>query len=344
MLLQQELGTLRMRWIDTRLTGLLRPAFLLAMLGIGGCSLLPADPEPQALPEPVSPQPEIAVLPPLPAPAPTPRNSARVAAPLPPLPSLSIVLTSGVPAYAEVARELALRFENHDTYNLADDDRAPVNILRLVNDSDSGVIVAIGHRAAVASVAMANKPVVFSQVFNYQDLLADNSRGVAAIAPLDAQIAAWKELDPSVSRIGAIIGQGHDDLIAEAKLAAENNGVELLLHVAESDQETLFIFKRMIRNIDGYWLFPDNRVLSPRALQQIVSGARQQQVPVLVPSESMLAMGASVSISSVAADIAETITKVVRQIEAGEIGKVPAISPLSEIRVVTRDLARVADR
>jgi hypothetical protein len=67
-------------------------------------------------------------------------------------------------------------------------------------------------------------------------------------------------------------------------------------------------------------------------------------VSVLVPNNSMLRIGGSVSVSSVASDIAETITKLVRQIQAGNIGKIPPISPLSEIRVQTKDTIQVVDR
>ena len=327
------------------MTAMLRLALVLATLSFSGCSLILPEPEPVPEPEAVEPEAEIVVLPPPPKtqPSPAPAKAAAVAPPEP-LPPLAIVLTSGVPAYADVARELSQRFENHTVYNLAEEDQPPVSILRLINDSDSGVVVAIGLRAAVASVALAANPVVFSQVFNYQNLLMENSRGVAALPPLDAQIAAWKELEPSMTRIGAIVGKGHDDLIAEAKGAAEKHGVELNLQETDSDQETLFVFKRMIRDIDGFWLFPDNRVLSPRALEQIIAGANQQRMPVLVPSDSMLALGADVSISSVASDIAETITKVVRRIEAGELQQVPAISPLGEIRVVTDRTTQVVER
>lgn len=345
LLISPPSGTLDMRRIDNWMDGMRRLATGLAGLAIAGCSLLQPQPEPPPIPDPVEPEAEIVILPPLPAPepAPQPKKTPPIAPPVQ-LPTLAIVLTSGVPAYAEVARELSQRFEKHKIYNLAEDDRPPVSILRSINDSDSGVVVAIGLRAAMSSLAMAVSPVVFSQVFNYQDLLTENSRGVSAVPPLDAQIAAWKEINPSISRIGAIVGKGHEALIAEARDAAEKHDVELLMHVASSDQETLFIFKRMIRNIDGFWLFPDNRVLSPRALQQIIAGANQQRVPVLVPTESMLAMGAEVSISSVAADVAETITGVVRQIEAGDIENIPPISSLSEIQVVTDDAAQVVVR
>ena len=193
---------------------------------------------------------------------------------------------------------------------------------------------------------MAEKPVVFSQVFNYEDhkLLTANSRGVAAVPPLEAQLAAWKKIDPDIVRIGAIIGEGHDDLIAEATLAAERLGIELRVQVTHSDQETLYFFRRMIRNIDGFWLFPDNRILSGRVLQQMLTDANQQRVPVTVPSESMLQMGATISMTTVAADIAETIVNVIRQIQADGLSAVPPITRLSEIRVETNSTIQVVER
>ena len=264
----------------------------------------------------------------------------------PRLPSVAIVLTGTQPAYADVARELTQRLEDYEIYDLSDRSRPPISVLRLINDSNTGAVVAIGLRAAQSSVAMAGTPVVFSQVFNYQDhkLLTDNSRGVAALAPLDAQIVAWKEIDPNLARIGAIVGEGHDDLIEEAKLAAEAHDIDLRIQVAHSDQETLYFFRRMIRDIDGFWLFPDNRVLSGRVLQQMLTEANQQQVPVTVPSESMLQMGATISMTTVAADIAETIIKIIHRIRAGELNLVPPITQLSQIRVVTNEAVQVVER
>ncbi len=307
---------------------LMRCAIVGAAVGISGCSILAPQAdvqEPQIVREP----------------------EVTVKVPEPPrLPPVSIVLTSSRPDYADVARELTSRFDNYEIYDLDSDDRPPVTILRLINDSDSAAVVAIGLRAAQSSVAMSTNPVVFSQVFNYQDhdLLTDNSRGVAAIAPLAAQIAAWKKIDPSITRIGAIIGEGHEDLITEAELAAQQHGLELRLHVTSSDRETLYVFKRMIRNIDGFWLFPDNRILSRNALQQIVAESNRRHVPILVPKESMLQMGASISVSTVASDIARTITDVIRQIQAGKLAQVPPITPLSEILVRTKDSIRVVQR
>ncbi len=313
-------------------------AILIVSLAVSGCSLL--------YPEPIPEEPVVVIEPLPPVEPEEPPPAVVVIAPKPnPLPPIAIVLASSQPAYADVANELASNFNHSEIYDLSNDLRPPVSILRAINDSDSRMVVAIGLRAARSAVAVSDKPVVFSQVFNYQEhgLVTENSRGVATVPPLAAQLAAWKAFDPGLEKVGAVIGEGHEDLISEAKLAAERHGIALSIHVTHSDQETVYFFKRMVRDIDGFWLFPDNRVLSRRALQQIMEDAERHQVAVMVPSESMLQIGASIS-ASVASDIAATITKVVRQIEAGQIAKVPAITPLSEIRVEFNDTVQVVDR
>jgi ABC-type uncharacterized transport system substrate-binding protein len=320
---------LGMRKIHAQMPGLARFVIAVTALTLSACSTY------APLPEPVDEQPEIVIEPPIATVEPdSPPRPIKPPEP-PRLPQVAVVLTNSQPVYADVAQELARHLVEYDIYDLSDNTRPPVSVLRSINDSDSRAVVAIGLRAAQSAVAMAGVPVIFSQVFNYQDhdLLSDGSRGIAALAPLDAQIAAWKKMDPSVARIGAIVGEGHEDLIADAKLAAERHDIELRVQISRSDQETLYYFKRMIRDIDGYWLFPDNRILSSRVLEQMLDTANRQHVPVAVPNESMLQMGAAISMSTVASDIAETIVKVLRQIQAGRLDQVAPVTPLTEIRV-----------
>jgi ABC-type uncharacterized transport system substrate-binding protein len=323
----------RVQGIGTSTAGVVRLAVAAGVLIISGCTVYPAEPvapEPEivAPPEPVVVEPEPAPPPPAPAPA-KPK----------PLPTVAIVLTGRQPAYESVANELAGRLENFTIYDLSDRSQPPVAAFRLINDSNSNAVVAIGLRAAKSSLSLAQVPVIFSQVFNYQEhnLVTGNSRGVSSLAPLDAHLAAWKKVDPTLARVGMIIGAGHDELVSEAEIAAEKYGVDLVVQVTSSDQETLYHFKRIIREIDGFWLFPDNRVLSPRVLKDMLSQANRRQVPVAVSHEAMLSMGAAISVSSVASDIAATIIDVLMQINAGNIDDVPPLSGLSEVRVVTND-------
>ncbi len=311
---------------------------LLIALSLSGCSVFapkiePVD-EPAVVSVPVPAEPARPIAPPVKPPEP------------PHLPPVAIVLTSSQPAFLDVANALTEHLDDFKIYNLGEKSQPPVSVLRVVNDSNSGTVVAIGLRAAKSSVAMAEKPVIFSQVFNHQDhgLLTANSRGVAPLAPLEAQLAAWTKVDPAISRIGIIVGEGHDDLITEASLAARKHNVELRVRISHSDQETLFMFRRMAQDIDGFWLFPDNRVLSARSLQKILETAKRGQVAVAVPYESMLAMGATISLATQADDIAATIARLIRQIHAKGLESVRPISPLSAIRVATRGDAKVVNR
>lgn len=317
-------------------TSAIRVGSLLLVSILAGCtSWLPE-------PEPLEPEPIIVDEPPAPEPEPTPEPEPEpvVVAPEPRSPEpIAIVLTSNQPVYSDVAAELAGHFDDHAVYDLSNESLPPVSVLRSINDSDSIAVVAIGLRAAQSSLATSNVPVVFSQVFNYQyhELLTENSRGVAALAPMAAQLAAWKQVDPEIHRIGIIVGEGHEDLLDAARLAAEEHEIELEVRIAHSDQETLYLFRRMIGEIDGFWLLPDNRVLSSRVLKEMFAEGRRHNVTVAVPNESMLDIGATMSISTVPADIATNIAKVLRRIQAGEMKEIPGITELSEVRIKVND-------
>ena len=324
-----------MQDFGTTSRGVVRLLTVAGLLFLHGCALFEVEPEPvEPIPEIVAePEPVVA------APEPVPKPKPKPVAPPPPPPQVSIVLSSRQAAYEDVANELAARLENVAIYDLEDRSQPPVIAFRKINDSRTDAVIAIGLRAARSSVAMAQVPVIFSQVFNYQDhgLVTDKSRGVSPLPPLDAHLDAWKKLDPTLARVGMIVGSGHDSLRAEAEIAAQKYGVELQIREAASDQETLYHFKRMIHEIDGFWLFPDNRILSPRVLTEMLQQANRRHVPVAVSNDAMLGMGAAISVSTVASDIAATIVKVLERIRAGEIDALPPLTELSEVRVATND-------
>ncbi|MEM6514239.1 MAG: ABC transporter substrate binding protein [Pseudomonadota bacterium] len=250
-------------------------------------------------------------------------------------PQVAVVLTSRTPAFEDVATALSDQFDDLSIYDLGDKSQPPINAFKLINDSPTDVVVAIGLRAARSSAALSAVPVVFSQVFNYHDhgLLKQDSRGVAAIAPMQAQLAAWKTAEPGLTTIGLVVGPGHDELLDEAELAAVQHNVTLLTAVVTSDQQALYDFKRMVRNIDGFWLLPDNRILSGRALNEIFEHSKRRGVSVLVPTPAMLSSGATISVSTVASDIAERIHDVVQSIVSGDSSELPPVTPLQAVQV-----------
>ena len=125
--------------------------FLLCFLS--ACSFFDNAPEdePIAL-EPVVEEPSEPEIPLIPAPV-DPTPDPTVPGPLPEPPTVAIALSSRQPAYEAVARELSNLLDEYAIYDLSDRSQPPVSAFRLINDSDAGVVVAIGLRAARSSLA-----------------------------------------------------------------------------------------------------------------------------------------------------------------------------------------------
>lgn len=325
------------------------PALLGVLLSLSGCSYLEGlSKTPPTEPVVQQPQlpPDLPTEPEVPA-EPVPTTVRPVAEPDPdPLPPASadslrvaVLLSSRTAAYENVATALAEKLDTVDIYDLSDKSLTPKEMFDSIQSAGSEVIVAIGMRATAFARTFEDMPVVFSQVFNsgqFDGADTGKIRGVSVLPPLDLQIAAWREVNPSLSSIGAIVGSGHDRLIEEAAASAEAHGVRFSYRLAQSDRETLYLFTRLVPDIDGFWLFPDNRILSASVLRQMLTYASRHRVQVAVFNDSLLALGATISTTSVDADIAETIVSVASQLLTEGGVSVPHITPLKRIQVRTR--------
>jgi len=293
-----------------------------AMLAIAGCATKPPQLPEEAPPPPVASVPEPAPPPVTPAPAPLPKP--------PPAPlrrDVIVVFDADTASAATTAAAIAealppqqYRVTSVDSANLAPTPRSP-----------PAVVIAVG-RAAVdaARTEFPGRPIVFCQVFAYEDVLKGGGAiwGVHSLPPLALQLKTWQTIDPKLRSIALILGEGRDMLAAEATTAAANVGAEMRLETSHSDRETLYLFKRLAAQVDGLWLFPDNRVLSPTVLRELLSYANSHSVGVLTLNESLLRWGALASAASVPADVAETVRVVAERVAAGKTQDLPAMTPL----------------
>lgn len=316
---------------------MLRSLLLGALLALSGCALLPEEPPPPepapiAEPEPVAEPAPPAAVPPATVPEPVAETPPM---PVPVTARVAIVLSDSLPAYANVAAGLARYVGDYESYDLSDRNRSPQQVFAAIADSRAEFVVAIGMRAAKFARSFATVPVVFSQVFNVSDsgVVSDTTRGVAMLPPLDLQAESWRVMDPKIRNVGAILGEGHDDLIAEAEQAMAKHGITLHQATVGSDRETLYQFRRLVTSIDGFLLFPDNRILSRAVFSEIMADAARHHVQVAVFNESLLKHGATFSASAVDSNIADTITIVLNALEAGNIDDVAPVTPLTGIRI-----------
>jgi hypothetical protein len=315
----------------------LRATVAVAGLALAGCAILndPPPAEPTApIVEAASP-PEVAVATPAPPPAPAPAPRPR-----PPAPRDVVVLfQEGSAGYSEIAARIveelpAARYRAvlvpiHASDS--DDLLAPLTALR------PSLAIAVGREAAEFSREyLAATPLVFCQVFNYQEFLSAGKPvwGVSPLPPLALHLRGWMSVDPSRRRIGLIVSDTHSTLVDEAvAVAAAGGPVEFKHEVSSSDRETLYLFKRLAAQVDGFWLVPDNAILSPNVLRELLSYALAHDIGVLVFNDALLSWGALMSATSTTADVARGVRSVLDRVAAGATKELPAMTALSEIEL-----------
>jgi ABC-type uncharacterized transport system substrate-binding protein len=258
---------------------------------------------------------------------------------LPPTPSRHevAILFNNAPGYSEVTTELKKLLPS-ETYQLmitdveAADLRSRIAALRR---RPGLFVVAVGLPAARIARDQLTAPIVFAQIFNYQELLVKGRliRGVAAMPPLDLQIQDWKKLDSKLQRVGLIVSKEHAALIPEAERAGKSAGITIQHDISDSDRETLYMFKRLAPQIDGLWLVPDERILSPTTLRELLAYAVSHNVRVCVFSDPLLSWGALLSASPTPGDIARTVRRVLESMMAGDTNALPTLTPLSEVAI-----------
>lgn len=323
---------------ETVRSALARSSLVLLLVVLSGCSMfIPSQPEPVATtePEPV-PLPEPTVVP-------EPPPEPVVVAPEPVGPSepqnieplVSVIISNRTPAYVDVSRALEQYLDHAEIYDLSDRSLSPQEAFEAITESGSHAVVAVGLPAARAAKKYSTLPVVVGQVFNMNDngLLSNSVKAVGVLPPIDLQMDAWLELDPDLSDVGAILGPGHEDLIAETDRALSERGIKFHYAIAQTDRETLYLFNRLAREIDGYILFPDNRILSRSVLSEMMGYAARHRVQVAVFNEPLLAHGATFSAVTLPADIALTIARLLEEIIDGNVDKLPPVTALSEIEI-----------
>jgi ABC-type uncharacterized transport system substrate-binding protein len=277
-----------------------------------------------------------------PAPPPPPPEIPASTAPL----RTAVLLSDDIPEFSSIAREIELRADSEHlvVYNL---DGKLSNAARIRAEAQ-GVdqVIAIGLLAATVGREIESKRMVFCQVFNYRDhdLLSSTSKGVNMLPPFDAQLQRWIALSPDLQGVGIIIGPNQKDLIAEIRSATQSRGIELAVREVSSDKEALYEFKRLTPDVQGFWLLPDNRILSPEVVREIMSYSARHRKQIPVFGSNLLSVGGLISFTSDPADVAEQVLARLDQDFEGGALTGPEMRPLTRLQVeINSEVARHLD-
>jgi ABC-type uncharacterized transport system substrate-binding protein len=254
---------------------------------------------------------------------------------LPP-PQVVIFTSENIPAYAEVAQTLAKRLAGRGSViylpgNHLDD----MKLAGKFRSEDRMQFVSIGLTASIAAKSLTDKQVVFCQVYNYQDyaLLSGRHKGVSMLPSFARTFSAWRTLSPTAKNIGVISGPGFEDAIQAARAAAKIHGFTLQHETVNSDKEYQYAYKNMSKKVQGYWLLPDNRVLSENILRDIMTFSVRNSKQVAVFNDELLKLGGLLSISSDHREIAHQVFERLEQAQGKDTIPGPDIVYLDNLNL-----------
>lgn len=204
-----------------------------------------------------------------------------------------VLLSSSAKPYQKLADEISRAIGEHVTQVTLTGkhahDRLTINEVKASNATQ---IVAIGLLAAKAVKGIDNKQVIFTHVVNYSDndLITSNTKGVSGLPSPELLFKDWRKLSPKLSTVAIISGKNLDVYLNRVRKAAKKQGIKLHLEQVSTDKE--FIYKsKSLKAIDGQWILPDYRVLSAKALKEVMAYGSRRGRQIVVFSPKLLSFG-----------------------------------------------------
>lgn len=207
--------------------------------------------------------------------------------------SLAIVLSEGNPRDQTIADEIRQQMGIPTQLFYLNEMLPQQRVIDVVQASSYEYVVVIGATAANRAKALSDKRVIFAQVFNYQadGLLGAGFSGVSMIPSTQALISQWKKVYPPLTRLAVVTGPDNDHQVATMIAQAARHRVTLEHYIVNNDKEMLYVAKQVAANVQGFWLLPDNRVLSRRGVKEFMSYTMKHNKQVAVFNRNLLKFG-----------------------------------------------------
>jgi len=208
--------------------------------------------------------------------------------------SVLILLSSSTRSYQKLAEHISRVPQIQAVEITLSGDPAQDNaVVRDIQASDTSQILAIGLKAARSVKSITNKQKIFAQVVNYHDdgLVADNFKGVSALPSPEKLFKDWKAISPQLLKVVVVTGNNMNSYLDRATKAAKAQGVQLIIQQVSSDKEFVYKSKNMRQDIQGQWIIPDSRVLSSKALKEVMAYGSRRGREIVVFSPKLLSFG-----------------------------------------------------
>lgn len=222
-----------------------------------------------------------------------------------PAPRVAVLMTADVDEYKRALRgfKQTLRHEIVAEFDMEGDfERGRRLLAEMRSRVKPDLIVAIGIWALqVIAEHTTDVPVVYAMVLNPPTIIrgdAKNITGASMNVPVEQPIQLFKQLGPRIRRVGIIYNPAKTGyLVRRAEVAAREQGLQLVTREVRSPRDAIGALDSLLGAIDVLWVLPDETVLAPPIIQQMLLFSFRNKVPLLGLSEAQGQMGALLSLS-----------------------------------------------
>jgi len=187
------------------------------------------------------------------------------------------------------------------------------DVSHIVRDMNAEGVLAVGLDALKRAQAIEDRPVVYALVPSPREAVRgkNNVSGVNMVFSPFIQLNTLHEIFPRFRRVGIIYDPDNTGFfVKEAKRAASEVGLELVLKAAGSARDVPRLLDGMLGEIDVFWMLPDITVANLEAVKYLLLFSFRNKVPVFSFSKKYVEMGAVAAMNIVPFDIG---------VQAGEI-------------------------
>ena len=238
---------------------------------------------------------------------------------------IAILRSSDIEAYREAIAGLKTTGPIgaiYTEYDVQGDLDLGKKLARKLRASNASLIVAVGLKAALAAkVEIVDIPIVYMMILDplKHQLTADNMTGTLLEVPVDRQLKIMRMFLPTLHQLGTL----YDPLktasrVKDAVRQATNSDFQLTGLPVESDKDVPQQLRRLLSDVEAFWLMPDSTVLTNESVRFILESALARQIPVIGFSPEFTRLGALLSMSVNYGDVGRETGLLAKRILDGE--------------------------
>ncbi len=158
---------------------------------------------------------------------------------------------------------------------------------RDLKENDPGLVLTIGTQATRGALQHCTDiPVFFTMVLNEPDISGRSSTkrdigGVTLGISVDAQFKYLKKALPATRRVGFIYSPEAESTYQDARKSAKSQGLQLVVEKANSERDVPNAIRRMLPDIDAFWMPPDKLMYENIIFRFVVLECFKNGVPIV---------------------------------------------------------------